>query len=69
MGRWNVITNSVHMNLRKLWEIVKDRGARHTAVRGAAVRHNLAAEQQQQQIFSFKLSTCETGAETSFLIF
>ena len=69
MRWWDGITNSVHMNLRKLWEIVKDRGARHTAVCGAAVRHDLAAEQQNQQIFSFKLSTCETGAETSFLIF
>ena len=33
--RWlNRITDSVHMNLRKLREIVKDRGARHAAVYG-----------------------------------
>ena len=36
------------MNLSKLWEIVKDRGAWSTAVHGLQrVRHDLAAEQQQ----------------------
>ena len=33
--RWfDSITNSVNMNLSKLWERVKDRGAWHTAVSG-----------------------------------
>ena len=33
--RWlNGITDSMDMNLSKLWEIVKDRGARHASVHG-----------------------------------
>ena len=40
--RWlNSMTNSVDMNLSKLWETVKDRGARPAAVHGVTKRHNL----------------------------
>ena len=41
------ITDSMGMNLNKLWEIVEDREARHAAVRGVTrVRHNLVSEQK-----------------------
>ena len=48
MRRLESITSSVDMNLNKLWEMVKDRGAWHAAVYGSQrVRHSLVTEQQQ----------------------
>ena len=47
--RWlDSITNSMDMNLSKLWEIVKNRGAWRALVHGLQrVKHNLATERQQ----------------------
>ena len=36
MGWLDSITDSTDMNLSKLWEIVKDRGAWHAAIHGVA---------------------------------
>ena len=48
--RWlDSITDSMNMNLSKLWERVEDRGTWWAAVHGVtSVGHNLAVEQQQQ---------------------
>ena len=46
--RLDVITESIDMNLSKLQEILKDRGAWHAAVHGSQrVGHDLGIEQQQ----------------------
>ena len=49
--RWlDSITDSMNMNLSRLWEIVEDRGVGMLQSMGSqGVRHNLATEQQQQQ--------------------
>ena len=46
LGWLGSITDSVDMNLRKLWEIVKDREAWHAAVHGVTKsQHDLVIEQ------------------------
>ena len=49
MRRLDAIIDSVHISLRKLWDIVKEREALCGAVHGAPrVRQDLVSEQQQQ---------------------
>ena len=43
------ILDSTDMNLSRLREIVKDKEVGYAAAHGAAMRHNLVTERQQQQ--------------------
>ena len=51
MKWFDSITDSMDMNLSKLWEIVEDRGACYATVHGTTElnTHDLATEQQKQQ--------------------
>ena len=52
MRRLDTITDSMHMNLSKLWKIVKDREAWLLHSMGwQKVGYDLATEQQKQQTF------------------
>ena len=46
MTSLDIITDSMDMNLSKLWETVENREAWHAAVHGITKKHDLATEQQ-----------------------
>ena len=51
--RWlGSITNSMEMNLKKLWEIVEDRGTWHAAVHGVTERWTAAYQAPPSMGFS-----------------
>ena len=57
--RWlDGITDSVDLDLSKLQEMVKDRGAWRAVVRGVGKRYDLATEQQNKRSSSFQEGGC-----------
>ena len=47
--RLGSILDAIDMNLSRLREMVKDKEVGYAAAHGAAMRHNLVTERQQQQ--------------------
>ena len=62
--RWfNGITNSMDMNVSKLWETVKDRGAWRLAVHGVAKSWTQLMTGQQQHLLTHYTVTHATGGD------
>ena len=62
--RWlDSLTDSMDMNLSKLWETVEDKGAWHAAIHGVVdLDTTLATEQQQITSVIFPLGLCHAAA-------
>ena len=59
MRQLDSISNSVDMNLSKLWEIVEDRRAWYAAVHGVAKRHDFANESKKIRSIDEDVETLE----------
>ena len=51
MGWLDSITNSMYMNLSRVWETVKDRGAWHTQVHGVTKSQKQLSDRPQMHIY------------------